>query len=178
MWYSWENSSDKTESLEGEMPRKTILTCLIMIDILLLGCLASSLLSPKPMPTRADPADVFFKAYLNMPQAPSGISDFSGSGVDLFPVFLSEGSYHYKVDQKAFDKIISWDEFFNSETGNSPFHEIECTELSKWATTWSDARIDLEGKDCYTGMFTPYLHYLILDPVTGDVYHTFTGTRE
>jgi hypothetical protein len=157
------------------MPRKAILSCLVLIDILLLGCFASRLAASKPTPTPTASVDFFFKAYLNMPQAPSGITDFSGTSADLFPVFLSSGFYQYNVDETYFDQITAYDNFFSDDSANSKIQETACTELPQQITSWPGIEIDVENKICYTGTFIPYIHYLILDPDTRTVYHFYWG---
>ncbi len=149
------------------MTRRMVAIALIPLIAFLTGC-STGKMSPK----------AFFKGYLNLDPPPNGISDFSGESADMIPVFLSFGYYKYKADPSYFDALVKHDKFFETNGTNEMIHEVLCNELPHDFSYWTKEVINTQGKVCYKGTFFPYLHYIIYDPSTKQVYHFFEGLRD
>ncbi len=150
------------------MTRRMVTIALIPLIALLTGCSTGGKMSPK----------AFFKSYLNLEPPPNGISDFSGESADIFPVFLSFGYYKYKADPSYFDALVKHAKFFDTSGTNERIYQVPCHELPQDFSYWTEEVINTQGKVCYKGTFFPYIHYIIYDPPTKQVYHFFAGLRD
>ena len=151
--------------------RKLIIVGLVLCISLLIGCTDG-----KANITQTK--EEFFRDYLNLEPVPMSVSNFRGESNERFPVFLSHGYFIYKADASFFDVLVKHDKFMEANEINEMFHPVECNELPQDFSYWTDDVIKIQGKVCYEGTFIPYIHYLIYDPATREVYHFYDGVRD
>lgn len=124
-------------------------------------------------------SEEFFRTFLNL-AVPTEVSGFDGSYMDKFPSFLSQGYFKYIADPSYFELLAKDQEFIQKSEFNEKIHRIECTDAAfpKDFSYWTKDVINLRNKWCFTGIFFPYVHFIVYDPETRAVYHLITGTRD
>jgi len=144
-----------------------IFVVLLLVIIILSGCGADTKMTPEK----------FFKGYVNLDPVPSGISDFSGTSEDRLPVFLNRGFYKYNAEPSFFEDLVQHEKFFDISETNQKIHKVQCSDLPHDFSLWTKEVVNTQGKECYMGVFFPYVHYIIYDPSTKQVNHFYEGTR-
>jgi len=129
------------------------------------------------------PAEVY-KIFLNL-DPPAEISDLHAEGRLMFPDFLSQAYFTYKAEHTYFNILQNHDKFFRTAeqhkldaSYNERIHVVSCNSLPQDFSYWTKDNVDLTDKQCYTGTFFPYIHYLVYDPKTGQVQHFVEGMRD
>jgi hypothetical protein len=122
-------------------------------------------------------AKAAYKGYLNM-QVPESVSDFEGEFHDLFPLFLSYAYFTYNASPDYFEVLKNHDQFLEESSHNRKIEETDCKYLPSNYSYWTENEIDLTDKQCFEGVFFPYVHYFIHDPKTGHVDHFVAGMRD
>jgi hypothetical protein len=148
---------------------------LMMRNILIIGLLSFVLLSVACNTEYKPSAEQFFKGYLNLQPIPPGISDFSGTSQDTFPVLFSKGHVKYRASSSFFEFLVKHDRFFTTNPSNDQVHLVRCDRIYYGASSIDDElnQINFENKICYEGTFIPYKHIIIYDPTTQLVDHLF-----
>lgn len=125
-------------------------------------------------------AENLYRTYLNVPQLPASIREFKGNGSNVFPVFLSSGYFTYIAEPEYFDYLKVHNQFIEVSEFNAQIHEVSCKghEFPDDFSWWTDDVIKVEEKTCFTGIFFPYIHYLLYDEASQRVEHFVTGMRD
>lgn len=154
------------------MQRRINTIVILLITALLVSCTIGS------KPNRALTQEEFFKDYFNLTPLPSGISEFRIGSSEKTTIFSTHGYYRYKADPSFFDILLTHNSFSEESEINQSIHSVKCSKLPEDFSYWTNEKIELKGKACYIGIFTPYIHYIIFDQMTHDVYHFYDWVRD
>lgn len=160
--------------------------------ILLLLGLSCQLCTCSPLPffpsqtntstnsTEGNPTEQVFLEYLNLSTLPNTINNLNGEGTNNLSDFLASGYFTYQADPAYFDFLIAHDTFAKPSEFNTTIREMDCssTQFPQNFSWWTEDKIDLTEKTCFSGIFFPFIHYLIHDERTGQVIHIVEGIRE
>jgi hypothetical protein len=120
-----------------------------------------------------------YENFLNL-KLSNDINDFAGEGQEAFPVFASRAYFTYRVGPQYFEMLEKHDKFIEQNDFNEKIHEVACdgSEFITDFSYWTSQKVDLIRKNCFTGVFFPFVHYLIFDPITQETQHFVTGMSE
>ncbi len=147
-----------------------VIVFLIILHMILVGCRVENRMT----------VETFYLRSLNLDQIPREVSDLQGEGSDSFPEFLSKGYFRYKADPMYFETLEKHTRFAQNSEFNDPVHRVTCRgdEMPKDYTYWTQERVQLENRQCFTGTFFPYVHYIIYNTNTKEVLHFVTAMRD
>lgn len=120
-----------------------------------------------------------FEQFLNLDTQRLAIN-LSGTAETQSPVYLSKGYFTYIADSETLARILEHNDFKEASEFNQTIQAIDCS-LSQFPTDftyWTDESITITEKQCYMGIFFPYVHYLLYEPSTSSVQHFVTGMRD
>lgn len=120
-----------------------------------------------------------YQQLLNLP-VPSEISQLEMDGDSMEAGLWTAVSFRYTAPPAYFDRLSAHREFAQPSDLNTPIAPISCTSSQMPASFsyWTDRQITLDGRQCYLGVYFPYIHYLIYDPQTQYVEHFVAGMSE
>lgn len=144
---------------------RSVLPILLISNV---ACICGTLGSPSPQELH--------RRYLNL-ELPSGVSDFDGEGGDTFPVFATRAYFTYRAEPEYFEVLEQHERFIEESGFNERVHRVSCdsSEFVGDFSYWTEEEIELASRECFVGVFFPYLHYIVYDPVTEEVHHFVTG---
>jgi hypothetical protein len=124
-------------------------------------------------------AEDFYEKSLNI-EIPESLSDLKGSGGDALPDFLSGGFFTYTVEHDYFTALGNHTDFLEENILNKSISSVSCDapDFPDEFGFWTDIEISFEDKECYTGVYYPYIHYLIYDPDTNGTLHFVSALRD
>ncbi|MCP4423949.1 MAG: hypothetical protein GY803_05625 [Chloroflexi bacterium] len=87
--------------------------------------------------------------------------------------------FTYTASPAYFERLANHTDFANISEFNTAVSPISCASLQMPDdfSYWTDQPIALEGKECYTGVYFPYAHFLIYAPETQEAHHFVSGMR-
>ena len=124
-------------------------------------------------------ANELYENFLNL-KLPQDIRNFDGEGEEAFPVFASQAYFTYEAEKQYFEMLEKHNKVIEQSDFNEEIHAVPCdsNEFISDFSYWTDQKIDLEERSCFTGVFFPFVHYFVFNPVTEDVHHFVTGMSE
>lgn len=145
-------------------------------NILFAVCFSGVLFGCRPESRSIDDQ---FKHYLNISASSIGI-DLVGTASDHAPVLFSKGHFTYKADGKTVESLLQHSEFKEKHAANQTIEPVNCNSsgFPTDFTYWTDAPVSIKNKECYEGIFFPYIHYLIHDPSERTMHHFVSGMRD
>lgn len=143
---------------------------LVLFVLLLAGC--RILKGPTP--------EQFYLETLHLDHIPSSVTDLSGEGTDMFPVFASSGYLRYKATPSYWETLAQDANFYEKSEFNQKIHKVKCVsdEMPHDFSYWTKETIVLTNKTCFSGVYFPYVHYFVYEPATSRVNHFITGMRD
>lgn len=128
---------------------------------------------------RTSSPDELYENFLNL-KLPNNVNDFEGEGRESFLVFASKAYFTYRTETPYFEILENHDHFIEKSDFNEKIHVVRCNsnEFTNDFSYWTDTKIGLDGKSCFTGVFFPFVHYIVYDPMTKETHHFVTGMRE
>ncbi len=120
-----------------------------------------------------------FLEFLNLSTLPTHIENLKGEGTNGLSNFLSSGYFTYQADPTYFEFLTTHNTFAEPSEFNTEISELDCTstQFPQDFSWWTDDQIDLTEKTCFSGIFFPFIHYLIYDSATGQVIHFVESMR-
>ena len=153
------------------MGRQRLLPIMCFCFLLLGGC-GDEEYKPK--------AEEFFQSHMNLTPLPTGISEFRSVNDEMIPFSYGEGHLAYKAQRVFIQALLNHDKFFGPSPVNEMVHEFRCEDFIYESLYLRHIlnRIDLEGKICYAGRFSPYAHIIIYNSETEMADHYYYGFRD
>lgn len=135
-------------------------------------------------PVETSPETVYCTS-LNLETLPPELNAFQGSGILYsfpLPAFLSHGYFTYEAGADYFARLEAHRRFAVESEFNAPIQQVPCTALPSDFSFWEEdgfaGPLDLANKECFTGTYVPFIHYLVYDPVSRQVWHFVEGMRD
>lgn len=155
--------------------QRICLVLLTFITVTLIGCLGMG----KNNINEITP-EQFFLRTLNLTQMPAGITHFQGRGAYATSAIFSKGYFTYTADSVYFEFLLQHYQFREQSNFNEVVQKVACDhpKMKTDFTYWTQEQISLSNKQCLTGIFFPYAHYIVYDPRTMQVWHFITEIRE
>jgi hypothetical protein len=121
-------------------------------------------------------ANELYEQLLNLP-APSEISQLTVSVNSAEAGLWTEVYFTYMAPSSYFELLSRHTAFAKASEFNTPISPVPCASSQMPAdfSYWTDRDISREGKECYVGVYFPYIHYLIYSPETKEVHHFVAG---
>ncbi len=106
--------------------------------------------------------NILFKDYMNI-DIPENIIFIECKIKEIFPTYLTENQFHYKINHNYIELIKEYNDFPEKSTFNRTFIEIPC---------------DHKESVCYEAIIYPYIHNIDLNTQTMKVDHLITGFKD
>ncbi len=150
---------------------------LIILVVLMSPLFACQLTSPKqPL---ASKTNALYQQLLNLP-VPSEIEPLEMTPNSAEAGAWTEAYFSYVASPAYFELLSKHTDFAQTNGLNAAISLTPCTspQMPDDFSYWTERPIVREGKQCYIGVYFPYIHYLIYSPETQKVDHFVTGMRE
>ncbi len=141
-----------------------------------------TLLSCQPVFSRVPSlsnANALYQQLLNIP-VPSEVSELVVSSDSAEAGLWTAVYFSYKAPSTYFETLSRHVDFAQTSDFNSSVAPISCnsSRMPDDFDYWTEKPISLEGKQCYIGVYFPYVHYLIYEPETQAVDHFVGGMSD
>lgn len=115
-----------------------------------------------------------FLQFTHLSAMPPQILNFKGEGWDAG--FVSQGYYQYQADESYFQFLQTHTSFINASSENHAFRPALCkSQLPADYSDWTTDSVTTTNKQCFVGVYYPYVHYLIYDESTQETLHFIEG---
>jgi hypothetical protein len=119
-----------------------------------------------------------YRRYLNL-DPPTEISSLKYKGTEIALAITGSAFFTYEAKPTYFLLLEGHERFFEDSEFNKSLHLVSCQQANfpEDFSYWTDRDIKIvENKHtCFTGIFFPYVHYIIYDSDSEQVLHFVTG---
>jgi hypothetical protein len=129
--------------------------------------------------SNASTVEDVFSLYLNLKPSENDVRNSSLENISTETTLTTSIYIRYLGNEAFMDTLINHDSYLEASELNSKFRKIDCvsSQFPDDFSFWTDSSVDLLNKECYIGIYFPYIHYIIRNPTNDMVDHFITGIR-
>lgn len=156
------------------MRRQITIITLILSATMLFACQVTS-----PKQSSVSQAEKLYQQLLNL-AVPAKINSLELGPNSMEAGVLTAVYFRYTAPPAYFDLLLKHKDFAQESDFNTPIAPVTCNSptMPSSFSYWTDQPLELEGKQCFLGVYYPYIHYLIYAPETEQVHHFVAGMSQ
>ena len=153
------------------LTRRYVFLLVMALTVFLFACQLTS-----PRKSAISNANELYEQLLNLP-VPSEISQLAVSADSAEAGLWTEAYFTYNAPSSYLKLLSRHTAFAEASEFNMPISPVSCTgsQMPGDFNYWTDRKISLDDKECYVGVYFPYIHYLVYSPETEEVHHFVAG---